>query len=132
MTNQDSRTRQLTANNCPRCGARLPPYTTGRPQKWCSQRCRRAAYEERRAAASGAIALEIVEVAGPVVDHDLTECARRTAASPAASRRLLQILTGLAKAGEIQDDPKWEGTLWAVAGLADALVASRSGSRYIR
>lgn len=35
----------------------------GRPPTWCSQRCRRAAYEERRAAANGAIAVrtEIIE-----------------------------------------------------------------------
>lgn len=52
---------------CPRCGEALPPPPAsprpGRPPTWCSQRCRRAAYEERRAAANGAIAVrtEIVE-----------------------------------------------------------------------
>ena len=52
---------------CPRCGEALPPPPSsprpGRPPIWCSQRCRRAAYEERRAAANGAIAVrtEIIE-----------------------------------------------------------------------
>lgn len=38
-----------------------PARGVGRPREWCSQRCRRAAYEERRAAANGAIAIEQVE-----------------------------------------------------------------------
>lgn len=37
------------------------PRHTGRPATWCSDRCKRAAYEERRAAVNGAIAVKIVE-----------------------------------------------------------------------
>lgn len=57
----------MAAKQCPRCGEALPPPPAsprpGRPPTWCSQRCRRAAYEERRAAANGAIAVrtEIIE-----------------------------------------------------------------------
>lgn len=57
----------MADKRCPRCGEALPPTPAsprpGRPPTWCSQRCRRAAYEERRAAANGAIAVrtEIVE-----------------------------------------------------------------------
>ncbi len=49
---------------------------TGRPATWCSDRCKRAAYEERRAAANGAVAVKIVE---KVVEKDtrvINECAR--------------------------------------------------------
>ena len=57
----------MADKKCPRCGKELPsppvPPRPGRPPTWCSQRCRRAAYEERRAAANGAIAVrtEIIE-----------------------------------------------------------------------
>ena len=33
---------------------------------WCSQRCRRAAYEERRAAANGAIAVRVEVIEKPI------------------------------------------------------------------
>jgi len=46
---------------CARCHAELPTKSgQGRPRTWCSQACRRAAYEERRAARNGAIAVRIV------------------------------------------------------------------------
>ena len=57
----------MAEKSCPRCGDPLPQPPSsprpGRPPIWCSQRCRRAAYEERRAAANGAIAVrtEIIE-----------------------------------------------------------------------
>ncbi|MBU3749426.1 MAG: hypothetical protein FGM52_03070 [Mycobacterium sp.] len=57
----------MAEKKCLRCGKELPAAPTqprpGRPPTWCSQRCRRAAYEERRAAANGAIAVrtEIIE-----------------------------------------------------------------------
>lgn len=53
--------REGTPGACPRCGSLIPVGGTGRPARWCSQRCRRAAYEERRAAAAGAIAVQVVE-----------------------------------------------------------------------
>jgi len=60
----------MTDRQCPRCGENLPPprWTGrgGRPQIWCSQRCRRAAYEERRAAANGAIAVRVEVIEKPV------------------------------------------------------------------
>lgn len=60
----------MAAKQCPRCGEALPPPPAsprpGRPPTWCSQRCRRAAYEERRAAANGAIAIRTELVEKPV------------------------------------------------------------------
>jgi hypothetical protein len=96
---------------------------TGRPPTWGSQRCRRAAYEERRAAARGAIAIKLVERESP--NHDISECVARTQRSPAACRRVLAALTDLAAAQELQYDPKWQSTLRAIAGLTDALSTSR-------
>ena len=61
---------KMTDRQCPRCGENLPPQRWtgrgGRPQIWCSQRCRRAAYEERRAAANGAIAVRLEVIEKPV------------------------------------------------------------------
>lgn len=60
----------MAAAKCPRCGEDLraapPSGRRGRPPIWCSQQCRRAAYEERRAAANGAIAVRIEVVEKPV------------------------------------------------------------------
>jgi hypothetical protein len=60
----------MTDRQCPRCGENLPPprWTGrgGRPPIWCSQRCRRAAYEERRAATNGAIAVRVEVIEKPV------------------------------------------------------------------
>ena len=62
------------------------PRPTGRPATWCSDRCKRAAYEERRAADNGAIAVRIVEKVTVQDAHDLNECANRAMESrlPAA------------------------------------------------
>lgn len=108
--------------SCPRCGAEVPVAGTGRPRKWCSQRCRRAAYEERRAAAAGAMAIELVQPATIEVEHNLTECRRGTTESPTACRLVLQSLTTLAYAQAMQDDPKWEATVLAALDLANALT----------
>lgn len=124
--------RRIAAGECPRCGSPVLVRHTGRPAKWCSPRCRRAAYEERRAAASGAIGLQIVETILVKDGHDLSGCAERVIASPAACRRVLQALSDLARAEELQYDAKWQGTMRAVAELADVLVNRRSGSRFLR
>jgi hypothetical protein len=66
-------------------------------------------------------------------DHDLTECMRRTGESPAACRRVLHELTTLAKAQELQYDPKWQSALSALDALVFALRATpRNQSRFAR
>jgi len=49
----------MDAELCPRCGGPVHWSGRGRRAHWCSPACRRAAYEERRPAASGAIAVRI-------------------------------------------------------------------------
>ncbi len=44
---------------CPRCGAATASKARGRPRRWCSDRCRKLASEEHRAARRGVIGLEI-------------------------------------------------------------------------
>ena len=111
----------------------MPTSGKGRPRTWCSQACRRAAYEERRAAGRGAIAIEFVAPTVVETGHDLTECVRRTSESPAACRRVLQQLTMMAKARELQHDAKWQSALPALEALVAALtMIPRDRSTYLR
>jgi hypothetical protein len=134
--------REEAPGACPRCGSSLPVRATGRPARWCSQQCRRAAYEERRAAAAGAIAVAVVETV-TTTEHGLDECVRRVQASPVAVRKTITHLTELAAKDRIRD-PKW-GTfctarrpaktpvpLGSHARLRDHVVAgeSRSWNRF--
>ena len=104
---------------CPRCGSTIPVRATGRRARWCSQRCRRAAYEERRATAAGAISVEVMETVTTTV-HGLDECVRRVQASPVAVRKTLTHLNESA-AEDRMHDPKWGSTfgLRAAPGAGD-------------
>ena len=46
---------------CGWCGGSIAVRTTGRIPKWCSPVCRHRAWEQRRAAASGRAAVEVVD-----------------------------------------------------------------------
>lgn len=97
---------------------------TGRPATWCSDRCKRAAYEERRAAANGAIAVKIVEKVVQQDAHVLNECANRVMDSPVACRRVLDHLAELARAGRLRD-PKWDATLRSLTKLIATVTPRR-------
>ena len=110
---------------CPRCGGPMPqPRSTGRPATWCSDRCKRAAYEERRAAANGAVAVKIVEKVVERDTHSVNECAERVMASPVACRRVLDHMAELASAGQLHD-PKWDSTLRSLTTLIGAVTPRR-------
>lgn len=107
---------QATGKPCPRCGQPIHPKRTGRPPVWCSQACRRAAYEERRAAAHGAIGLQVVDRV-ETIEHLLKVCVDRTIESPVGCRRVIEELTRLAQAGALQSNPKWQAVNTALIGL---------------
>lgn len=108
---------------CPRCGSPIPVRVTRRPARWCSQRCRRVAYEERRAAAAGAIAVEVVETV-TTTEHGLDECVCRVHASPVAVRKILAHVTKLVVEDGLHD-PKWGSTLTAVLHLSRQMKTHR-------
>src|SRR3954447_21054423 len=83
LTTGQAPTPAAPQGTCLRCGTPWVGRPSGRPRKWCSQACRRAAYEERRAAAAGAISVREVEVS-KVTDHDLSTCVKNVADSPTA------------------------------------------------
>jgi hypothetical protein len=97
---------------------------TGRPATWCSDRCKRAAYEERRAAAIGAIAVKIVEKVIEQDAHGINECAERAMASPVACRRVVDHLAELARTGQLRD-PKWDSTVRSLTDLIAAVTPGR-------
>ncbi|MEO6471094.1 MAG: hypothetical protein ABIR57_04525 [Aeromicrobium sp.] len=57
-----------------------------------AQACRRAAYEERRAASQGAIGLEVVDRV-ETREHAISVCVDRTIESPVGCRRVIYELT---------------------------------------
>lgn len=124
---------------CPRCSAELPAAVgKGRPRLWCSQACRRVAYEERRAARSGAIGLRIERVEKPVwrVEHrdhiieqpapppSPAEAAAIVLASPRACRAVLEGLADAAAAGTLHRG-EHDTTVLAAVRLLTALHAAR-------
>lgn len=100
------------------------PRPTGRPATWCSDRCKRAAYEERRAAARGAIAVKVVEKVVEKDAHAVNECANQVMESPVACRRVLDHLALLAREGRLTD-PKWEATVRSLRNLVLDLTPRR-------
>ena len=71
----------MDAETCPRCGGPVHWSGRGRRARWCSHTCRRAAYEERRAAATGAIAVRVVQ-RETTREPSPAECVTRVLASP--------------------------------------------------
>jgi hypothetical protein len=53
--------RRAAATACGWCGGPITPRASGPIPKWCSATCRKRAWEQKRAAASGRSAVEIVE-----------------------------------------------------------------------
>jgi len=128
---------------CPRCRAELPAAVgRGRPRLWCSQACRRAAYEERRAARSGAIGLRIERVVErlekpvwcveyrdriieqPAQPPDPADAAAIVLASPRACRTVLEGLADAAAAGALNRS-EHNATVRAATRLLGALQAAR-------
>ena len=127
---------------CPRCHGQLPAAVgRGRRRLWCSQKCRRAAYEERRAARCGAIGLRvervvqqvekpvryveyrdrIVEVTPPPPDP--AQAAAIVLTSPRACRVVLDNLTDAATLGTLHRG-EHAATVRAAARLLTALRAA--------
>lgn len=111
----------ITETTCPRCGQIVTPKPgRGRPPKWCSQACRRAAYEERRAAASGAIAVRTVTVEKHIAPtrDDLVELVLTT---PGALRAVVERVER-DYSGALITDHRWQERQ-AIFGAARRIAA---------
>lgn len=118
---------------CLRCGVRLCRKPTGRPKVWCSPACRRLAYDERRAAENGAIAIRVIE---RVEQVSIDECLQRVIASPVACGKVIDTVAGLIEDGQIHQ-PKWSKALAANGRLFAAVRQAnqrhrREEERYAR
>ena len=107
---------------CPRCGK---PFTVstrpkpGRPQRWCSQNCRRLASEERRAAEGGRNAITYIKQPTNLDQH-----VRAVLDSPSACRRVLRELADRDNRQELAD-AKWSSVADELARLRRASQAPR-------
>jgi len=101
---------------CLRCGGPLIRRRTGRPRRWCSERCRRLAGEERAAADRGAIAIRLVERVERV-ESSIDECVDRVVESPVACARVLRAVRQLVDEGWQESYGKWSKAATAVDEL---------------
>jgi hypothetical protein len=101
-----------------------PPANRGRIRVWCSDRCKKAAYEARRSGREHAFSVKVIERV-VVKEHHINECVRRVQASPVAVRHILYQVVGLVDAQTLLYDPKWQRALRAVEALQDALRRTR-------
>ena len=113
--------------NCAHCGGSLSRWraSTGRAKVYCSDCCRKAAWDKRRT--PGAVAVQVKVVERVVVkEHNFAECSRRCCESPVAATHMLYALLKLVEAGELRYGAKWERPWTALQTLVDA-VARRDG-----
>lgn len=114
---------EIGADRCPRCGQHITRKEEGRPPIWCSQTCRRAAYEERRAAASGAIAVRVVDrVVVRNLPHDTGDCIAAVVTSPEASSVVITVLGRFLIGEDWVSSPRWKPAVEALATLAESVV----------
>lgn len=109
---QKTTTRRILQTLCARCGRLLPTAAaTGRPRVYCGPACRKAAYEDRRARKPEAFQVRIVE--------------RTVVETVEITRTVTNVVlgvSGLARAGTLQLDGKWQPAARALAELNRAIL----------
>jgi hypothetical protein len=100
------------------------PEHCGRTRVWCSDRCKKAAYEARRSGREHAVSVKVVERV-VVKEHHINECVRRVQASPVAVHHVVHHVVELIDARTLFHDAKWQRALRAVEALQDALRRTR-------
>jgi endogenous inhibitor of DNA gyrase (YacG/DUF329 family) len=76
----------MDPKTCPRCGTELVTQPRGRPRIWCTDRCRKLASEEHRAAERGAIGLQIHD---RIVEKQVRKIVRTPPSMTAAIEKVL-------------------------------------------
>ena len=114
--------------NCAQCGGRMPPVQpTGRIPIYCSDRCRKAAYEARRLRKPDAFAVKVIETTRTTeITHPVEACASNVLASPWETRKLLVELARRINRGEVQD-VEWIALGHGFDRLSEALASRRQG-----
>lgn len=81
---------------CGWCGARITVARVGRMPKWCSPACRHRAWEQRRAAESGLVAVELVDRPVEVIREVTRTETVPVVVSPTSARHWSDLLSTLA------------------------------------
>jgi hypothetical protein len=125
---------------CQHCGGPMPETAaTGRRRVYCSGKCRKAAYEDRRAKRPGAVQVKLVDrvivethETVKVVDegHGIVGCVANVTGSPRACANVVAHLAGMARTKQLLDDPKWKPVVRAIADLNRAIVDKPAGRRW--
>jgi hypothetical protein len=93
----------MPPSSCARCGAALVNLkATGRPRTYCSDACRKAAFEDRRAHVEGAVKVQVVErlvteirERKVQVPHPPKECVATVLADDDTVCQVVEALTGI-------------------------------------
>lgn len=92
---------------CTLCGGPMPAMKAMGPIPiYCANRCRKAAYEDRRLRKPDAFRVETVHTSTERT-HDLNTCVDNALASPRAYRRMVEQLTAMIENGQFVDT-KWD------------------------
>ena len=75
------------------------------------------------AAEYACLAVNVVETVD-VLEHDVSDCASRVAASAPACRRVLRALSQQARSRDLRTDPEWRPAIAAFWQLHEALLSS--------
>ncbi|WP_377644655.1 hypothetical protein [Oryzobacter terrae] len=81
---------------CGWCGTSIKVARVGRMPKWCSSACRHRAWEQRRAAESGLVAVEVVDRAVEVIREVTKTETVPVVVSPTSATHWSELLTTLA------------------------------------
>lgn len=82
---------------CGWCGASITVARVGRMPKWCSPACRHRAWEQRRAAESGLVAVELVDRPVEVIREVIRSETVPVVVSPSSARHWSDLLSTLAE-----------------------------------
>ncbi len=98
----------MDPQTCPRCGIAVVNRIRGRPRIWCTDRCRKLASEEHRAAERGAIGLQVHD---RIVEKRVREVVRTPPSMTEAIEKVLgnreAVRTVLATLVHRQQQGKW-------------------------
>lgn len=81
---------------CGWCGTSIKVARVGRMPKWCSSACRHRAWEQRRAADSGLVAVEVIDRPVEVIREVIKTETVPVVVSPTSTRQWSDLLTALA------------------------------------
>lgn len=96
---------------CGWCGTSIKVARVGRLPKWCSPACRHRAWEQRRAAESGLVAVEVVDRPVEVIREVTRTESIPVVVSPTSAQHWSELLTTLAERldqGRIYDRDVYE------------------------